>query len=114
MRQYPEAEAVEQKMWWIGQLRAVGYVSASFFLALATLWIFEFSASPWQALLALSLSSFSVSWIATVPGVRTLLWRLAEEDAIPGPKPETAALLAKSGVFLGVFAFVAFFLINGS
>lgn len=101
-------------MWWIGQLRVVGHVGAAFFVVVAAVWMLEFRESSWQSLLAISLGSFAFSWAAAAVGVLSLKRRLAEGNAVPGPKRERVALLARSGIFLGVLGFVLFFLISAS
>lgn len=112
MKQNRDSGAIH-KVFCISQLRAMGSLSVVFFLAVAVLWVFDFSGSAWHALLALSLAAFSVSWVAAVFGVQTSTRQLAQGKAGLHPRRETAVEVARGGLLLGVFVFVVFF-INAS
>lgn len=104
----------EQTFWRICQLRTTATMSLVCFLAVAALWVFYFSELPWQALIASSLAGLLLSWSAAVLGIRRLTEQLEGEATPRRPNPKMVMDLARYGFFLGVFGFVAFFLINYS
>lgn len=101
----------EQMLWHICQLRTMASMSLVCSLAVGALWIFAFSGMPWQVLLAASLASFQLSWVAALLGIWCLTRQLEGETSLL-VDPKTTMALARYGLFLGVFLFVAFFLID--
>ncbi len=100
----------DEEIWRIAAMRAVGSLSLVFFFAVVALWFFVFRGLAWQGLLSSSLGGFLGSWIAAVWGVEGATDCPRKRTAFPF-RPEVAIGLARWGFFLGVFGFVAFFLI---
>ncbi len=100
----------QEEMWRTAALRAMGSLGLVFFCSVAVLWFFVFRGSAWQALLSLSFGGFLGSWIAALWGVRGVADRRRKRATFSAGS-DAATRLARCGIFIGMFGFVAFFLI---
>lgn len=98
-----------EEVWRIATLRAIGSLGLVFFCSVAVSWFFVFRGSAWQSLLSLSFGGFLGSWIATLWGVRGVADRRRKRASFSA-EADAATSLARCGIFVGVFGFVAFFL----
>ena len=99
-----------KEVWHIAALRAVGSLALIFFFAMIVLWLFVFRGLPLQAVLSLSVGGFLGSWIAAAWGVEGATYCRRKKTSLH-IGTEAALGLARCGFFLGIFSFVAFFLL---
>jgi hypothetical protein len=107
-------DSKQKRVWCIVRVRLIGLVSLICFLVVLASWVFLFSEPAWKVFIVISLASLSFSWLASVLGYWLLIRHPEGEPTSRVSNPGTMASLAQYALFLGIFGFVVFFVVNAS